>query len=1496
MTLRFLLGMSAVLVTASFNEMLCGDDWPMWRYDANRSAASRHELPEKLVLRWSRRFPPRSPAWDDPLNQDLMTYDRILEPIIADGRLILGFNDTDQVSAFDLQTGQKLWTCFAEGPVRFPPVAWNERVYFSSDDGWLYCVKLEDGQIVWRFRGGPNNRQVLGNKRMTSAWPMRGGPVIRDGVVYCAAGIWPFMGTYIYAINAESGQVLWVNDETGSQYIKQPHSAPSFAGIAPQGALVATENVLLVPGGRSVPAAFDRKSGKQLYFELNAGGKGTGGSFLCANEHSWFVHTRQRGTREFSLDNGIKTAFQPNEPVLTEDLIYASEVLTEPAQPNAETPATTTANRAVVRGFTPGTKEQKVEYAVDARGDLIKVGHRLYSAALPTISMPKDSQAAEATSVITAIDLEASSADRNSQWNVAGTVERLIAGHHALVAVTTEGWVHMLGDSASQSPAEPRILAETITPLGPSSPTADALRRCGNAEGYAILLGADDQQLALSLANESPWSELVIVESDASRVAQLRTALSAAGVYGRVTVRNSAIEDFSPPPYVAHQIFVAPSITSRLISTPEQLERIYQSVRPYGGVMVLMTSADHSSQVAQVAANTSLEQAVITQSEISQSDVGVIVRREGPLPGAGEWTHQYGNIANTIKSNDTRVRLPLGVLWFGGVSHDDVLPRHGHGPPEQVVGGRLFIQGMDSLTARDVYTGRVLWQRKFTALGTHDVYFDDTYKDTPLDPAYNQVHIPGANGRGTNYVVASDRIYLLEGATCHVLDPATGETLFDIELPQDDPAAPREWGFIGVYENILLGGVGFAQYKTRHELDTTEDAKLTGNKAAFGLKSLDRAASLALVAFDRHSGKVLWKNDARHSFWHNGIVAGNGKVFAIDRNPKPVEDFLKRRGKSDPSTYRLVAFDATSGQTVWEQPGKVFGTWLSYSEQEDLLLHAGASASDRLSSETGQGMSVFRGDSGELVWEKPELKYSGPCVLHNGLIITNANAYTKSAGAFRLTDGSQKLVLNPLTGKEQPWSITRAYGCNSIIASENLLTFRSGAAGFYDLLTESGTGNLGGFKSGCTSNLVVADGVLNAPDYTRTCSCAYQNQTSLALVHMPELDLWTMANAEMMEPSDGRLQKLGVNLGAPGDRRAPDGTMWLEYPAVAGEAPNFALEIEGDHRIFVDQSLLFSQDAAQNSNPDLPPWVASSGIEGASRLRFSLKPVSRFKLRSGIPISSAADDAEETPDGEVSLDSSSLELGQKDEKPQLVGLRFTGVRIAQGASIPSAHLQFVVRSDAKEPAEFRIRAEATGNAAMFTEDKHNLSQRRLTQSEVVWSPSGWEKEGTADAGQKSPDVSPIIREIVHRQDWKPGNSIVFVVQGSGTRVAAPNRGADSTPARLIVDADEAAFAPEEIQPPEPYRLELKFALPIHPNPNIALTQSSQQINPPETRSFEVTVAGADQRETVTLGGSHGRFRTVAFNRVLLQDWLDIEFRSIEGQPVISGFKLERLNE
>lgn len=1179
----------------------CGKaaDWPMWRYDAARSAASPDQLPSDLKLLWTHEFSPRKQAWDDALNLDLMTYDRILEPVVADGRLFLGFNDRDKLTAYDVETGVELWSYFAAGPVRMPPVAWKDRVFFGSDDGYLYCLNAADGTLHWKFRGGPGSRQILGNKRLVSAWPMRGGPVVRDDKVYVAASIWPFMGTFIYALDAETGRVEWVNDETGAQYIKQPHSAPSFAGIAPQGALVATANVLLVPGGRSVPAAFDRHTGKQLYFELNAGGKGTGGSFVAANEESWFVHTRVKGTREFSLETGVKTAFLPNEPVLAGDRIYSANLANE---------------QAMVQAHDSLTKELAWEVRVDGRGDLILAGDTLYAAGKPVANTSDDSN-----SLITAVRLPGSTEAAAVQWTVTvpGNVERLIAANGKLFAVTMEGRVLAFGAESQQSAATLKEVVTALNPDADSTQQAVDLLRAGAAEGYALWLGAADESIVTALAAQSPFVEMRIVDEDGERVGKLQRRLDAAGLPGRVTAQQTQLAELSLPPFLANMLFIGREMAPVLLGDGAPLRRIYESVRPYGGVLYLLAETKDIARVHQQVEALQLEQA-----EVEATDFGVVVRRVGSLPGAGVWTHQHGNIANTINSSDQRVKLPLGVLWFGGASHDDILPRHGHGPPEQVVGGRLFIQGMNSLTARDVYTGRQLWKREFKDLGTKDVFFDETYKNTPLDPAYNQVHIPGANARGTNYVVTSDAVYILEGPTCHVLDPATGQTTTEISLPQDDPDQPHEWGYIGVYQDVLLGGVGFANYRARHEADQDEAARQSEKRAGFGEKSLDLAASMALVGFDRHTGQQLWKVDALHSFWHNGIVAGDGLIFTLDRNPIKVEEILRRRGKSNPDTYRLLAIDAQTGETAWELSGQVFGTWLGYSETHGLLLQAGAAASDRLSSEVGQGMAVYRAKTGEVVWQKADLKYSGPCVLHNDLIITNTNSNKESAGAFHLTDGSQKLVKNSLTGKMQPWKITRAYGCNSIIASENLLTFRSGAAGFYDLLTEGGTGNFGGFKSGCTSNLVVADGVLSAPDYTRTCSCAYQNQTSLALVHIPEMDAWTNSNTLVLDPAAGRVRQLGINLGAPGDRRDPDGLMWLEYPVVAADAPNLGLEFTGDHE--------FYQDHPTSMVGATLPWVASSGVEKMTSLRLSLT-AQPLPTKDSTEQSVQSDDTPESP-------------------------------------------------------------------------------------------------------------------------------------------------------------------------------------------------------------------------------------------------------------------------
>ena len=134
------------------------------------------------------------------------------------------------------------------------------------------------------------------------------------------------------------------------------------------------------------------------------------------------------------------------------------------------------------------------------------------------------------------------------------------------------------------------------------------------------------------------------------------------------------------------------------------------------------------------------------------------------------------------------------------------------------------------------------------------------------------------------------------------------------------------------------------------------------------------------------------------------------------------------------------------------------------------------------------------------------------------------------------------------------------------------------------MTNDGGTGNWGGFRSSCTANLIPANGVLNAPDYTRTCSCAYQVQTSVALIHAPDLEYWTFG-------APAQQGKLAVNLGAPGDRRASDGRLWVEFPKVGGNSADAPVTIKpAKPEVFRLHSTMVDGKGLK--------WVAASGLRG----------------------------------------------------------------------------------------------------------------------------------------------------------------------------------------------------------------------------------------------------------------------------------------------------------
>jgi len=154
--------------------------------------------------------------------------------------MFVGSMVSDRVTAYDTDTGNEMWRFYTEGPVRLALTVAGDRVHFVCDDGYLYCLRAEDGGLEWKYFGAPFDKKVLGNDRLTSIFPARGAPVVYDDTVYFATSVWPFMGVFIHALKATTGEVVWSNGGTGSMYLPQQHDRPAFAGIAPQGYLVAT--------------------------------------------------------------------------------------------------------------------------------------------------------------------------------------------------------------------------------------------------------------------------------------------------------------------------------------------------------------------------------------------------------------------------------------------------------------------------------------------------------------------------------------------------------------------------------------------------------------------------------------------------------------------------------------------------------------------------------------------------------------------------------------------------------------------------------------------------------------------------------------------------------------------------------------------------------------------------------------------------------------------------------------------------------------------------------------------------------------------------------------------------------------------------------------------------------------------------------------------------------------------------------------------------------
>jgi outer membrane protein assembly factor BamB len=396
------------------------------------------------------------------------------------------------------------------------------------------------------------------------------------------------------------------------------------------------------------------------------------------------------------------------------------------------------------------------------------------------------------------------------------------------------------------------------------------------------------------------------------------------------------------------------------------------------------------------------------------------------------------------------------MLWFRDT--DLTMPsRHGRAPSPLVAEGRMFVEGLDSVRAVNIYNGSVLWQSPLKGL---------------LGP-YHQDHLTGVAATGSNICLGQDRLFVHTGRKCLALDVKTGAQVASWETPATAAAKPGRWGYLAYRDGILFGSVANEKHMVTESW-----------KAYLGKLDMSEllSESVMLFALDARTGAPKWTFTPQHSIRHNAIAIGHGRVCLIDR-PVATGDTpaAEARGaRPNQPAGRLVCLDSETGKVLWENETGIFGTLLALSEEHGVLLMSYQPSTFQLNSERGGRMAAFRIADGVQLWDEAARYRSRP--------IVNGRTIYAEPGKWDL-----------LTGQRLPFNFSRSYGCGILAGSKRLLVYRSATIGYYDLEGKGKTENYGGIRPGCWINAIPAGGLVLLGDAASWCTCSYLNQATVAL-------------------------------------------------------------------------------------------------------------------------------------------------------------------------------------------------------------------------------------------------------------------------------------------------------------------------------------------------------------------------------------------------------------
>lgn len=349
----------------------------------------------------------------------------------------------------------------------------------------------------------------------------------------------------------------------------------------------------------------------------------------------------------------------------------------------------------------------------------------------------------------------------------------------------------------------------------------------------------------------------------------------------------------------------------------------------------------------------------------------------------------------------------------------------------------------------------------------------------------------------SNWCVDDNHIYLAAKGRCLVIDSATGaiESQFKVYDPMDKQL---DWGFVAREEELLISS-GVARENTFTEFWGPEnwyDSK-DGEAAK-------KVCSDILYAAYHGTGDMVWSYD-EGLVVNPTITIADGRVYFMVSKSEALKANDARRldGEEFWSSMHMVALDAKTGEKLWDVPAHPMeGKSAAYVASADgklILATSKDGAFGVYAMDAASGKNLWRG---KFDWE----------VDHHG----------KHLSRPAIVEG--KIYLRPLTldldtGAVLSQEFPLGHQCGTYTASRDALFLRAGELAVWNRKTGEST-RWDRARPDCWISTIPAQGMLLSPEGGGGCSCGGWIETSMGFAprseqaHTPALTSGEAANVK----------------------------------------------------------------------------------------------------------------------------------------------------------------------------------------------------------------------------------------------------------------------------------------------------------------------------------------------------------------------------------------------